>query len=56
MNREKSKSFKDMIMWQKSHHLVISVFKDRERFLKKDMFGLTSKQRRAIISEPANYW
>jgi len=42
MNREKLKSFKDLIVWQKSHQLVLSVYKYSQAFPKKEMFGLTS--------------
>ncbi len=49
-----AKSFQDLIVWQKSHQLVISIYNFSEAFPRKEMFGLTSQLRRAIISIPAN--
>jgi four helix bundle protein len=54
MNNKKSKSFKDLIVWQKSHQLVLSVYKISEVFPRKEIFGLTSQLRRSIVSVPAN--
>jgi four helix bundle protein len=47
-------SFRDLIVWQKSHQLVLLIYQYSEEFPKKEMFGLTSQLRRAIISVPAN--
>jgi four helix bundle protein len=52
--KEKSKSFKDLIVWQKSHNLVLEVYRITKQFPKEEMFGLTSQFRRAVISIPAN--
>ncbi len=49
-----AKSFQDLIVWQKSHQSVLSVYKYSEAFPRKEMFGLTSQLRRAIISVAAN--
>jgi four helix bundle protein len=49
-----SKSFQDLIVWQKSHQLVLLIYQYSEEFPRKEMFGLTSQLRRAIISVPAN--
>ncbi len=49
-----ARSFRDLIVWQKSHQLVLEVYKYSEAFPKKEMFGLTSQLRRSIISVPAN--
>jgi len=49
-----SKSFLDLIVWQKSHQLVLLIYQYSEEFPRKEMFGLTSQLRRAIISVPAN--
>jgi len=49
-----AKSFQDLIIWQKSHQLFISIYNFSEAFPRKEMFGLTSQLRRAIISVPAN--
>ncbi len=42
MNREKSKSFKDLIVWQKSHQLVLSVYKYIDMFPKDLNYGDSS--------------
>ena len=47
-------SFKDLIVWQKSHDLVLSVYKITLLFPKEEMFALTSQLRRATVSIPAN--
>ena len=54
MEREKSKTFKDLIVWQKAHKFVLSVYKITDNFPKTELYGLTSQFRRAAISIPAN--
>ena len=49
-----AKSFLDLIVWQKSHQLVLLTYEYSGTFPKNEMFGLTSQLRRAIISVPAN--
>jgi len=49
-----AKSFQDLIAWQKSHQLVLLIYQYSEDFPRKEMFGLTSQLRRAIISVAAN--
>lgn len=51
---EKSNSFKDLIVWQKSHLFVLMVYKASEEFPKTEMYGLTSQFRRASVSIAAN--
>jgi four helix bundle protein len=48
------KTFKDLIMWQKSHAFVLAVYKMTEKYPKCELFGLTSQFRRASVSIPAN--
>jgi len=50
----KSKSFSELIVWQKAHRLVLEVYKSTKYFPKEEMYGLTSQIRRASISIPAN--
>ena len=50
----KSKSFQDLIVWQKAHHFVLKIYSITKTFPKEEMFGLTSQLRRASISIPAN--
>ena len=46
--------FEDLIVWQKSHDLVLKIYKITRSFPKEEMFGLTSQIRRAAVSVPAN--
>ena len=50
----KTKSFKELIVWQKAHQFVLSVYKMTKKFPKEELFGLTSQFRRAAVSIPAN--
>ncbi|MHB1687131.1 MAG: four helix bundle protein [Ignavibacteriaceae bacterium] len=50
----KSKSFTDLIVWQKAHLFVLEVYKLTKFFPKEEIFGLTSQFRRAAVSIPAN--
>jgi len=52
--RETSKSFEDLIVWQKAHKLVLAIYKISEVFPKHEMYGLTSQIRRAAVSIAAN--
>ncbi len=54
MKREPAKTFHDLIVWQKAHQFVLSVYKTTKHFPKEEMYGLTSQLRRAAISIPAN--
>ena len=49
-----AKSFKDLIVWQKAHELVLLVYNYSESFPNKEMYGLTSQFRRAAVSIAAN--
>jgi len=54
MNRIPSRSFRDLIVWQKAHQFVLDIYKMTEAFPKNELFGLTSQLRRAAVSIPAN--
>ena len=54
MKREAAKRFQDLIVWQKAHGLVLSVYRHSERFPRREVYGLTSQLRRASVSIPAN--
>jgi four helix bundle protein len=49
-----SKSFKDLIVWQKAHPWVLEIYQFTNCFLSREQFGLVSQLRRAAISIPAN--
>ncbi|MFH1527145.1 MAG: four helix bundle protein [Bacteroidota bacterium] len=48
------KSFKDLVVWQKSHELTLEIYKITLNFPSEEKFGLTSQMRRAAYSIPAN--
>ena len=49
-----AKSFHDLIVWQKAHQLVLSIYQFSEAFPGKEAYGLTSQMRRAVVSVAAN--
>jgi len=51
---EPSKKFEDVIVWQKAHQFVLSVYKLTRKFPKEEIYVLTSQFRRAAISIPSN--
>jgi len=53
-NRKPSKSFRDLIVWQRAHALVLSIYKLTKHFPKDERFGLTSQIRRSSVSVAAN--
>lgn len=46
--------FEDLIVWQKSHQLVLRVYRLTAVFPKHELYGLSSQMRRAAVSIPAN--
>lgn len=54
MKREPAKSFRDLIVWQKAHKFVLSVYKLTQSFPREEQYGLTSQLRRAAVSIAAN--
>ncbi len=50
----KANSYRDLIVWQKAHKLVLNIYGITQTFPKEELFGLTSQIRRAVISIPAN--
>lgn len=53
-NRGPAKSFKDLVVWQKSHQMVLSIYRITKAFPKEEMYGLTSQVRRSASSVAAN--
>ena len=54
METSKIKSYRELIIWQKSIQLVTNVYKLTRSFPKEELFGLTSQMRRCAISIPSN--
>jgi four helix bundle protein len=49
-----ARSFEDLVVWQKAHHLVLAVYRLTKDFPADERFGLTSQIRRAAVSVAAN--
>ena len=52
MNRDKS--FRNLILWQKAHALVIEIYKITSLLPKSEQFGIISQIQRSSTSVPAN--
>ncbi len=50
----KTKTFEELVVWQKSHQFVLEVYKITQSFPQQELFGLVSQLRRSAISVPAN--
>jgi len=46
--------FTDLKVWQRSHQLVLEVYRLSHRFPDDERFGVTSQLRRAAVSVPCN--
>ena len=51
---EPSKSFTDLIVWQKAHEFVLEVYKVTRDYPMEERFALCSQFQRAAVSIPAN--
>ncbi len=49
-----TKSFKDLIVWQKSRDLAVVVYRLTDKFPKSELYGLASQMKRAVISISSN--
>jgi len=49
-----SHPWKDLLVWQKSHQLVIQIYKLTELFPEKERFGLIQQIRKSSVSVAAN--
>ncbi len=54
MNATSSFSFENLVVWQKAHQFVLSVYQATQHFPKYELFGLVSQFRRAAVSISAN--
>ncbi|MFQ6082662.1 MAG: four helix bundle protein [Candidatus Aminicenantia bacterium] len=48
------KTFQDLKVWQKSHQLVLEIYKITKQFPQEEKFGLVTQMRRSAISIAAN--
>jgi len=48
------KDYRKLIVWERSHHLVLLIYNATRAFPKDELFGLPSQMRRAAASIPAN--
>ncbi len=51
---EKIRSYKDLLVWQKSIKQVVRVYTLTKQFPKDEMYGLSVQLRRAAVSIPSN--
>jgi len=50
----KTKSYRDLIVWQKAMDLVSKIYKLTLKFPKTEIYGLTSQMKRCAVSIPSN--
>ncbi|MEK6201960.1 MAG: four helix bundle protein [Desulfobulbaceae bacterium] len=48
------KTYRDLLVWQKSMQLVTEIYKNTKSFPAGELYGLTSQLRRCAISLPSN--
>lgn len=53
-NKVAAKSFRDLLVWQRSIQLAVVIYRLTRGFPKEEMYGLTSQLRRAAVSVPSN--
>jgi len=50
----KTKTFRDLIVWQKGYSLVLEIYKITKTFPNTEQYGLAQQMRRAAVSIPSN--
>ncbi|MBL7151286.1 MAG: four helix bundle protein [Candidatus Omnitrophica bacterium] len=50
----RTRSFKDLIVWQKAYRLVLEIYRITKDFPKEETYGLAQQMRRAAVSLPSN--
>ena len=48
------RSYKELLVWQKSMDLVTNVYNSIKTFPKEEVYGLAGQLRRAVVSVPSN--
>lgn len=51
---KKMRNYKNYTVWQKSHQLVLEIYKITHNFPKEELFALTSQMKRSSSSIPTN--
>lgn len=51
---DKIKSFKDLIVWQKSADLAVLIYQNTEKFPQSELYGITNQMRRCAVSISSN--
>jgi len=54
VKRGRAKRFEELIVWQKAHPFVLSIYRVSDSFPNNESYGLTSQFRRAAVSVPGN--
>ena len=54
MRDKRAKSFEDLLVWRRSHDLVLLIYRVSADFPQSEVYGLTAQLRRAACSVPAN--
>lgn len=49
-----TKTYKELIVWQKSYQLSVLVYEVTKSFPKEEIYALTSQMRRSVVSIPSN--
>jgi len=52
--RQKARTFRDLMVWRKAHEFVLEVYRITSNFPKSEIYGLVLQMRRAAVSIPAN--
>ena len=52
--RQPARSFRDLVVWQRAHQLVLAVYRLTRTFPKEELFGIVSQLRRSAASVAAN--
>ncbi len=51
---ESIKSYRDLVAWQKSMGLALTVYRETAKLPPEERFGLTAQTRRCAVSVPSN--
>ena len=54
MEKNKIKSFTDLIAWKEAHKLALFIYEVTKLFPKEEIYGLTNQIRRAVVSVSSN--